>query len=182
MRRIRKAWGLTVVTATLQLACPLGTQADDAAALVRPNVTVPLAMRDVQLDAQGTLRGQVLNTAGIALPESRVVVRQNGLLVAESATDKEGRFELTGLRGGTYELQTRDTSSWVRLWKEDSAPPSATKAALLVAEKETVRGQINYMSNQMLLRPEAIGAAMIPATVAGGVIILKQHHELDNGS
>lgn len=182
MRRIRKVWGLTVVTAALQLASPLGAQAEDATALVRPNVTVPLAMRDVQLDAQGTLHGQVLTPEGAPLVDTKVAICQYQQVVGEAVTNKEGNFELTGLRGGAYELRSRETSAWVRLWKEGSAPPKATKAALLLTERPTVRGQINYMSDQLLLRPEAIGAVMIPTTIAGGAIILKQHHELDNGS
>jgi hypothetical protein len=171
-----------MVTATLQFACPLWAQADDAAARVRPNVTVPLAMRDVQLDAQGTLRGQILSPEGTPLKETKVVLSHLQQVAGESLTDKDGNFQMTGLRGGVYELRSRDSSSWIRLWKEGSAPPAANKAALLITDRPTVRGQINYMSDQMLLRPEAIGAVMIPTTIAGGAIILKQHHELDNGS
>jgi hypothetical protein len=182
MRRIRRAWGLTVVTAGLQLACPLWAQAEDAAALVRPNVTVPLAMRDLQLDALGTLRGQVLTPEGAPLVDAKVALSQVQQPVAETATDKDGRFQLSGLRGGTYELRTGSTSTWVRLWKYDAAPPAAKTDALVVAERPTIRGQINYMNSNMLLPSEAIGTLMIPAAVAGGVIALKQHHEQDNGS
>jgi len=182
MRRIRRAWGLTVVTAGLQLACPLWAQAEDAAALVRPNVTVPLAMRDIQLDALGTLRGQVLTPEGAPLIDTKVALNQVQQPVAETATDKEGRFELAGLRGGTYELHTGNTFTWVRLWQHDSAPPAAQTGALLVAQRPTVRGQINYMNKNMLLPSEAIGTLMIPAAVAGGVVALKQHHEQDSGS
>lgn len=182
MRRIRRAWGLTLVTAGLQLACPLGAYAEDAAALVRPNVAAPLAIRDIKLDHQGTLRGQVLSTEGAPLAKASVALSQLQKVVGETATDQEGRFELAGLRGGTYELRTQGTSTWVRLWSHDGAPPAAINAALLVADRPTVRGQINYMNNNMLLRPEAIGTLMIPAAVAGGVIALKQHHEQDKGS
>jgi len=171
-----------VVTAGLQLACPLWAQAEDAAALVRPNVAAPLAIRDIKLDAAGTLRGQVLSPEGAPLVEAKVALSQVQQFVGETATDKEGRFELNSLRGGTYELRTGGHSTWVRLWSHESAPPAATPAALLVAERPTVRGQINYMNSNMLLPSEAIGTLMIPAAVAGGVVALKQHHEQDNGS
>ena len=181
MRWTRKAWWLAL-TATLQVVTPSGAFADDPAVMARPNVKPPMAVRDVQLDAAGTLHGQVVTPEGAPLAGTRIVLGQFNKPVGESSTDKDGNFALTGVRGGTYELRSAEASAWVRVWTADSAPPAATKGALLVSKRDTVRGNINYLSTQMMQPPEAVGALMIPAAIAGGVIALKQHHETDSGS
>lgn len=182
MRVFRKGWGLCVVGAALQAACPLGTFAADSTPPAPASVQSALAIRDVELDQSGTLRGQLLTPEGAALADCQITVSRFGKLAGETTTDKEGKFAVAGQKGGTFELRGGDAVAWVRLWTHDSAPPAATKAALLVTEKATVRGQINYMNSHMLLSNEALGAAMIPGAIGGGLIILKQHHEHDSGS
>ena len=182
MRWTRKGWWVTALTVTLQVVTPFGVHAEDPTALSRPNVATPMAIRDVRLDAAGALHGQLLTPEGAPLANTRVTLGQFNKPVGETSTDQDGNFALTGVRGGTYELRSPEASAWVRVWTADSAPPAATKAALLVSKRDTVRGNINYLSTQMMQPPEAIGALMIPAAVAGGVIALKQHHEQDSGS
>jgi protocatechuate 3,4-dioxygenase beta subunit len=183
MRWKQGAGWLTALTVSLQVVSPLDARAEEAVAPVKTSAAPQKpTIRDVALDADGALVGQVLSPEGLPLSDTRVALAQLNQVVGETTTDKQGKFAIKGLRGGTYEVRSQQASAAVRLWTADTAPPAASKGALLVSQRTTLRGNINYLNSQMMLAPEAVGAVMIPATIAGGAIILKQHHEQDSGS
>jgi hypothetical protein len=95
---------------------------------------------DVALDAGGLLQGQVVDPDSVATAACEVVLLRNGQEVARTTTDREGRFCVSGLRGGVYEVLAGGGGGVYRLWAPRTAPPSANSSALVVAG-DVVRGQ-----------------------------------------
>jgi hypothetical protein len=116
-------------------------------------------VRDVALQEDGVLKGQVLDTQGAPLPGIPVVVARQGQPVATTKTAADGSFAVTGLRGGIYEIVTAQGSAVYRLWAPRTAPPAATASALIVSEDTVVRGAIGGFSPWIL-------GAIVAAAVA----------------
>lgn len=97
--------------------------------------------RDVALAADGMLTGQVVDASG--RPRSGVIVelRQAGGELVETVSDRQGRFVVSNLRGGVYEMRTQETQTACRLWAPGTAPPAATAGVLIVEGTQTARGQ-----------------------------------------
>ena len=106
-------------------------------ALADPGV----AIKDVALQAKGTLKGHVVDSRGRPVP-SRVALLQQGKTVAQSRTESTGAFSVHGLKGGVYEIRTDHGTGFYRLWSAKSAPPIASQSVLLVNNKKLVRGQL----------------------------------------
>ena len=96
---------------------------------------------DVELGAGGVLVGQVVDPQGIPLVKVPVSLQGRGQEIARARSDANGYFAVRGLRGGVHQLSTTGGQATLRLWKPGSAPPLAQKGALLVVDRETVRGQ-----------------------------------------
>ena len=97
--------------------------------------------KDVALRPGGVLVGQVIDQQGAVRPSSTVSIQQGDQEIVRTQTDKNGIFAAQGLRGGQYLLVSDDGQSLCRLWATDTAPPSATDAAVVVTGQEVVRGQ-----------------------------------------
>jgi hypothetical protein len=96
---------------------------------------------DVALRPGGLLLGQVVDQQGVAKPDAVVSVQYADYEVVRTTTDANGVFAAQGLRGGQYQLVTKDGFSMCRLWAPDTAPPAARPAALVVSGNNVVRGQ-----------------------------------------
>ena len=96
---------------------------------------------DIALNTGGLLVGQVVNTEGQALVATQVVLKSGGKEVARCQTDKEGAFQVAGLKGGAVQIASAGTEGNCRLWAPGTAPPAAQQGLLVVAEGEVVRGQ-----------------------------------------
>jgi len=96
---------------------------------------------DVALRQNGVLVGLVTTSAGIPQKDTPVILSRNGQVIGRTATDPDGRFALTGLSGGTYELLAGNSPSLVRLWAPGTAPPAAGQDALVVIGDPVLRGQ-----------------------------------------
>ncbi len=121
----------------------------------RPLVT------DVSLVAQGLLVGQVVDSQGVGISNARVMVRQMDRDLVGTATDKTGRFAVSGLRSGTYQLVAANGQSTVRVWKANAAPPVAKPSVMIVSgSQEVIRAQFGG----------GIGPWVLPALAAGGII------------
>jgi hypothetical protein len=96
---------------------------------------------DVALRGQNELHGQVVDKNG--LPTSGVVVvfedGQKSSAV-ETITDEQGRFAFASVPAGASLIQVGDTSTSVRTWAVNTAPPSAQQA-VVISTSPTVRGQ-----------------------------------------
>src|SRR5207244_11669104 len=99
------------------------------------------AANDVALRAGGLLVGQVVDQQGVAKVGTPVSVQFAGKDVVRATTDANGVFAAKGLRGGQYQLLTPLGGSVCRLWADNTAPPAARPAALIVSGNQVVRGQ-----------------------------------------
>lgn len=96
---------------------------------------------DIALAKGGILIGQVLDTEGQTLKQAEVVLKSGGQEIARCQTDKSGKFQVSGLRGGSIEVASAGTVGNCRVWAPGTAPPAAQPGLLVVAEGDVVRGQ-----------------------------------------
>ena len=126
-----------------------------------------LGIQDVSLGEKGELTGYVLDDQGKPVAGSKVVVRLGRKIVAETTADKAGHFEVSGLRGGIYQIEYADGISVLRVWKHGTAPKSAAASARLVAEKLVIRGQ-SELGTLTTLQPLTV--VSMTAAVVGGTV------------
>src|SRR5262245_27705470 len=97
----------------------------------------PMAVvADVALQNGGILAGQVVDGQGIAQAEAQVSLLQQGEVIRTAKTDEQGRFEIGGLKGGLYQIETAQGGGTYRLWAPRTAPPSAARGLLLVSAEQ----------------------------------------------
>jgi len=119
---------------------PTATWADQPSPIIRPR-RANFVSYDVQLDATGKLSGKLTDRGGTALTRAPVVLYQGRNQVAQTRTDRHGRFKFEKLRGGAYQLYTVGRQAMVRTWTPGTAPPGAGESLLVVADYRVVRGQ-----------------------------------------
>lgn len=99
----------------------------------------PRTAVELQMQADGTIRGKVVNRQGNSLTNAKVnVVSKDGQAVA--LTDANGMFAVQGLTVGEYMIGIGQRTQKVRVWNSRTAPPNTAQLALLVVG-DTVRGQ-----------------------------------------
>ena len=127
-----------------------------------------LPITDVVLDASGRLVGQIVDQQGNPRDGLVVVLRQGRREVARTVTDSEGRFALSNIPVGLYQLDAGSTRAIYRVWTTQTAPPRSHHQAVLVAETETVvRGNhIEAAVDQL----DAITLAMVSSSIAAVTI------------
>lgn len=135
---------------------------------------------DVVLTQDGVLHGMVVHSDGRPLVGTPVYVRRAGRVLAEAKTGPTGRFSVTDLPGGMYQVQTGSTGQTLRLWAPGTAPPSAASSLRLVSDGTIVRGQgdrrIGLSSDAILL------GAVIAAGVTVPVLISNRRSDSPPGS
>jgi len=132
---MRKTAQLATCLAVIMMLIPTGgLQAEEVGTQVKSTAT------DVIL-TNGTLTGQYVTTAGLPLDGAPVTVRKGGEQIATTTTNDKGIFQVTGLKGGVYEVSAAEGSQVVRTWEANIAPPNAKKFSTIVAG-QTVRGQL----------------------------------------
>ena len=138
-------------------------------------------VRDVALNAGGVLRGQVVDKQGQPCTGVPVAVSKVGAANEKpvaSQTDGQGRFQLTGLSAGVYQVATAEGGTLCRLWAPNAAPPSAVPAALVVQGEGPVRGSMGGLGS---IGP--LGWALIGLGVAAAIAIpLALHKDNNEGS
>lgn len=127
-----------------------------------PGATV----KDVALQAEGTLNGHVVDSNGRPVP-SRIALLRQGKTVAQSRTESTGAFSVQGLTGGVYEIRTDQGTGLYRLWTAKSAPPSASQAIMLVNDAKVVRAQLIQGGGLF----SAAGGMVSTAVVIGAVAV-----------
>ncbi len=113
------------------------TPADKADSTDRTQQTVV----DVELGPGGTLVGQVVDAQGIGLEGTAVTIHQGDKQIGQVVTDAQGRYELTNLRGGFYQIVAGQGYGFYRLWAPNTAPPAARNSALVVSGDNAVLAQ-----------------------------------------
>ena len=127
-----------------------------------------LPITDVVLDDSGRLVGQIVDAQGNPRDGLVVVLRQGSRNGARAVTDSEGRFALSNVSVGLYQLDAGSTRAIYRVWTIQTAPPGSHHQAVLVAETETVvRGNhIEAAVDQL----DAITLAMVSSSIAAVAI------------
>lgn len=127
---------------------------------------------DVELADGGVLLGQVVNGQGRSLARIPVSFWTRDRQIAATQTDANGCFAVGGLRGGVYQVVTTTGQGTFRLWTPGNAPPLARKGALLVVDREVVRGQIPgmgaltfWLSNPWVLAGVVATAVAVPIAI-----------------
>jgi hypothetical protein len=113
----------------------------DAAPPPTSRPATPPTIVDLELAADGSLHGVVINAHGVPLSRMAVVVRRGGQELWRGETDALGRFAVAGLRGGNYQLQAGGAMRHVRAWTARTAPPIASRVAVIRLADDVVRGQ-----------------------------------------
>ena len=81
---------------------------------------------DIALAKGGILIGQVVDTEGQTLEKAEVVLKSGGKEIARCQSDKQGKFQVSGLRGGSIEVATMGTTGNCRVWAPGTAPPDSS--------------------------------------------------------
>lgn len=99
---------------------------------------------NVELQADGSLPGQLLTDSGLAVTATGIKVHdQKDLKLVTNAvkTDEAGRFVINDLKSGSVVLSVGEASYACRVWQNGSAPPKSLTSVALVAGSDVVRGQ-----------------------------------------
>ncbi len=115
-------------------------QAAEAAAKVQAKKPASI-VRDLSLTKDGVLQGQVSNAKKAAAANVTVSVRKDRKEVHRTKTDDKGRFEVKGLKPGTYYVVAGTGHGLYRVWASTIAPPKALKSARIISDKTLIRGQ-----------------------------------------
>ena len=171
MKVVRLVRGCAVSLACLGLLIPQGALgAGPVRCAEKPETADSMVdsqtrVLDVALLDGGELRGQVMDREGSPAIQTEVSVSRQGQVVKTTRTDAEGKFRVTGLRGGVYVIATADASGVYRLWASNTAPPVAQPDVLIVAGGDAVRGQSGFRNGvmQFLSNPWVIAAIVATA-------------------
>lgn len=102
------------------------------------------SLSNVQLAANGTLRGLLVTAEGQPVAGETVRIHAQGDMKTVAHTvvsDRNGRFQVAGLKSGTLVVSVKDNSYACRVWAEGMAPPASVKTAAFVTGQQVVRGQ-----------------------------------------
>jgi hypothetical protein len=160
---------------------PMPTAAAPAgatSAAVNPAASEPMVI-DVALQDVGVLSGHVVGQDGKCLAQQTVYVLRQGESVGTCQTDVAGRFVMTGLAGGVYEVRWAQGVTICRLWAPLTAPPSAKAELLLTADATVLRGQTGHPSpGSSLLKgplPWVAAGVVITGLVWWDVVVAQKH-------
>jgi hypothetical protein len=103
----------------------------------RKDVTV----LDIQLDADGVLRGEVFNAKKQAVGNAVVLVRASRKDVVRVRTTDKGTFEIRDLKPGVYYIIAGTGHGVYRVWAAKSAPPKSHKLVRIVSDRTLIRAQ-----------------------------------------
>ena len=184
--KCRVLW-VVVTTISTAVYAPGYVMADHGAPEVSASKTLEklaeegtaLTIRDIQLDSAGILNGQLVNRHNAPFASHEIELIREDRVVATANTDKDGKFAIKGINGGSYVLAARGGKTPVRLWKAGTAPPSATRGVLLVALDRAVSGNFGPRGGSSSLFRPAEGAALlaIPAVIAGAAVLQKDRQD-----
>ena len=135
---------------------------------VAENVKPSLSIVDVTLAEDGSLSGQVMDLQGVPVASTTVAVVRQGEVVATVQTDSQGRYSVSGLNTGLYQVVTEQGITVCRVWTAKAAPPSAQAEALVIDGAHTMRGGMggrpwgSFLSNPWVLGGIVAAAIAIP--------------------
>lgn len=141
---------------------------------------------DVTLTADGMLIGQIVDAQGRPKADVPLLLHRGVGDPTPSTTNQRGHFAYRGVAAGVYFLEANNRVRIVRVWGNESAPPSATTGVLMVAGDDAMSGQygppgaantVVQKTKRVLANPLAV-AGIIATAVAIPVAV----HNSDDGS
>jgi hypothetical protein len=157
--------GSLVALAMVSMLLPhRGLATEPVAENVRPSISIV----DVALAEDGSLSGQVMDLQGVPVASTTVAVVRQGEVVATVQTDSQGRYSVSGLNTGLYQVVTEQGITVCRVWSAKAAPPSAQAEALVIDGTHTMRGVMggrpwgSILSNPWVLGGIVAAAIAIP--------------------
>ena len=168
-RRLRAVLvSLLCIGSALPARPALAVEPTAAVAGQREHNTDP-SIRDLALGPGGLLQGTVVDQQGQPLPGTVVVLQRPDMRQLLIRADRDGRFALTGLRGGVYQLVAGKGKYVCRLWSPGTAPPNANDQLLVILGMDVHRGRSAagqfVTSDQFLNALIFIGAFAVPIIV-----------------
>lgn len=143
LRKLQSMQCLGVWTALLVIVVqPQWVLAEESSpeSLAPSNILRGLTVVDVAVDRDGVLRGQVVDKQGRSLAGEEIALT-NEKLQLRTLTDQQGRFELRGITGATYQAQVGQQIQLMRVWSPGTAPPSASQGLMFVQDSDVVLAQ-----------------------------------------
>jgi hypothetical protein len=162
----------------LAVASALTMQSAYAGKAISKKITKP-AIIDIELGANGTLLGAVLEKSGKPVIGEKVQIFQGKKKIAEATTNRQGQYSIKGLRGGTYRIASRSGSEYYRMWRKGTAPKNAYSAALIQRTGKVVRGQLGDFNVPLLDGVSTLNIVTAGATLGLGLVSLNETQ--DNG-
>lgn len=150
------------------------SQAATASERVAP---IEPVVRDVTLQADGSLVGRVLNANGKAIDGAVVTLAQGEQVLGQTTTDAEGVYRFPATKGGVYRVTAGQETRHFRVWPEKTSPPSAQSYAAIVMPTGVVRGQLGPGTGTVL----GIGAG-VTGVVLGIIAIDKANDAEDEAA
>lgn len=137
--------------------------------------TVKASVLDVSLDKSGKLSGFVVDAQGKPQANEAVSVLQGRSVVAKATTDAKGRFEVTGLKGGVYGIQSAKGMTAYRVWTTTAAPKTSKEFAVVVKDNNLVRAQDDGSGLGGILSSDTgsylLGGAAITGVIVGAIAL-----------
>lgn len=118
---------------------------------------------DISLDAKGQLSGVLVDSQGKPLAGRKVALLRRPRINVTAVTDSKGVWKFGKVKGGQYELASKNSRRLVRVWTHGRAPKKATTRALLVESVQVVRGQSEFLG-----LTGATGTALQAGLIIGG--------------
>ena len=147
----------------------------------------PVAVHHVVLGPpNGVLIGRVAapspSTGAGAVANLRVALVRDGRAVALTKTDQSGRFALSNLSQGLYQVVVDGPGSpsrrTCRVWSPSSAPPTARDKVEMILGEEVIRGQGPF---PILSFPQAAAIAGVAAGAIAAPIVYHNVRSANRG-
>jgi len=117
-------------------------------------------MQDVKLQPEGVLKARIVDLQGNPVVGEQVSVMFRGKEIAAVVSDEDGFATVGGMRPGLHAIVTPASTTGVRLWNADTAPPTASSVPAVVSDSEVVRGQFGAFNLPMFVVLAAAGASI----------------------
>ncbi len=115
---------------------------------------------DISLDAKGQLSGVLVDAQGKPLAGKNIALLRRPRIKVTTVTDSRGVWKIANVKGGQYELASRNSRRLVRVWTHGRAPKNAMVRVLLVEKPLVVRAQSEIL-------PTIGGASGVTVVQAG---------------
>lgn len=137
---------------------------------------------DVELTEDRGLTGNVVGVGKSVTQLTEVTLRRGRHVYLRAKTDSRGRFRLTPVRGGVFELTTAGVSQIVRVWSFGTGPKNARRKVVLVEQKTspTIRAQSPLARLSLPGSSLARTGILVGATVGVSAVVIEQTNDDDD--